>query len=161
MSTKFHQDVDKLLECPVCLEQIKRPKMLPCQHTFCRDPCLFQMIEKKTTRAKKLTIECPICRENCLLGRKIDGRDMITDLNVWKSRALDELPDNLNLKNLLEIRKSQPKLDEATGVFGMYDLKKISDSIRTSHQGPNNSLIFVNMKWYFMQISDTTFCKVL
>ena len=156
MATKFHQDVDKLLECPVCLEQIKRPKMLPCQHTFCRDPCLFQMIEKKTTRAKKLTIECPICRENCLLDGKIG--QLFDNLNVWKSRALDELPDNLNLKNLLEIRKSQPKLDEATGVFGMYDLKKMSDSIRTSHQGPNNSLIFVNMKWYFMQVS---YCKVL
>ena len=142
MSTKFHQDVDKLLECSVCLEQIKRPKMLPCQHTFCRDPCLFQMIEKKTTRAKKLTIECPICRENCLLDGKIG--QLFDNLNVWKSRALDELPDNLNLKNLLEIRKSQPKLDEATGVFGMYDLKEISDSIRTSNQGPNNSLIFVN-----------------
>ena len=142
MATKFHQDVDKLLECPVCLEQIKRPKMLPCQHTFCRDPCLFQMIEKKTTRAKKLTIECPICRENCLLDGKIG--QLFDNLNVWKSRALDELPDNLNLKNLLEIRKSQPKLDEATGVFGMYDLKEISDSIRTSNQGPNNSLIFVN-----------------
>ena len=117
MATKFHQDVDKLLECPVCLEQIKRPKMLPCQHTFCRDPCLFQMIEKKTTRAKKLTIECPICRENCLLDGKIG--QLFDNLTVWKSRALDELPDNLNLKNLLEIRKSQPKLDEAKGVFGM------------------------------------------
>ena len=124
MATKFHQDVDKLLECPVCLEQIKRPKMLPCQHTFCRDTCLFQMIEKKTAKAKKLTIECPICRETCLLGGKIGRRD-IADLNVWKLRALDELPDNLNLKNLLEIRKSQPKVDEATGVFGTYDLKKI------------------------------------
>ena len=139
MATKFHQDVDKLLECPVCLEQIKRPKMLPCQHTLCRFPCLFQMIAKKTTKAKKLTIECPICRGNCTLGGKIGLRYDITDLNVWKSHALNELPDNLYLKNLLEIRKS---LEPHT----------------CSHRGPNNALIFVNMKWYFMEIS---YCKVL
>ena len=119
MANKFHQDVDKLLECPVCLEQIKRPKMLPCQHTFCRFPCLFQMIEKKTTKAKKITIECPICRENCFLGGKIERRD-----------ALDELPDNLNLKNLLEIRKSQSKLDEGTGIMGMYEFDRNPSSMK-------------------------------
>lgn len=29
-----------LLSCSICLETLIRPKALPCQHTFCYDPCL-------------------------------------------------------------------------------------------------------------------------
>ena len=36
-----------------------------------------------------------------------------------KKIALNKLPDNLHMKNLLDIRKSQSKLDESTGVTGM------------------------------------------
>ena len=65
MATKFHQDVDKLLECSVCLEQIKQPKMLTCQHTFCLDPCLIGLVKRSNSKRKKYTVECPICREKC------------------------------------------------------------------------------------------------
>ena len=116
MTTKFHQDVDKLLECSVCLEQIKQPKMLPCQHTFCLDPCLIQITEKDNSKRNKFTVGCPICRKKCSLGA---GSDSIDSIIFWKTHALNKLPDNLHLKNLLDIRKSQAKSDETTGVIGM------------------------------------------
>ena len=114
MATKFHQDVDKLLECSVCLEQIKQPKMLTCQHTFCLDPCLIGLVKQSNSKRKKYTVECPICREKCSFGAGNNSKELF-----WQNSALNCLPDNLYLKNLLEIRKSQPKLNEATGVFGM------------------------------------------
>ena len=33
----------KLLECAICLQRLKIPKMLPCQHTFCEN-CLQNLV---------------------------------------------------------------------------------------------------------------------
>ena len=94
MATKFHQDVDKLLECSVCLEQIKEPKMLTCQHTFCLDPCLIQMTKIKITKKSKFTVECPICRKNYVLP----GHYVICDNHdcIKKIALLNNFPDNLH-----------------------------------------------------------------
>ena len=101
MTTKFQEGVDKLLECPICFEQFNQPKMLKCQHSFCLEPCLKNMA-KSNTRAsakRKYFVECAICRKKCT----------VADLNNF--------PDNLSLKNLIEIRKSGPNpaknVDEA------------------------------------------------
>ena len=82
-------DVDKLLECSICLEQFKQPKMLKCQHTFCFDPCL-QKMAKITRMKKKYQLQCAICREKCAV------------------EELSDFADNLYLKNLLEIRNKPP-----------------------------------------------------
>ena len=97
MATKFQEGVDKLLECPICFEQFNQPKMLKCQHSFCLEPCLKNMAKLNTrtsghTRASakiKIFVECAICRKKC----------SVDDLN--------NLPDNLSLKNLIELRKQQ------------------------------------------------------
>ena len=103
-------DVDKLLECPICLEQLKRPKMLKCQHTFCFDPCL-QKMAKIIARKKKYQLECAICREKCAV------------------EELSDFADNLYLKNLLEIRNNPPKPipndDEKNGLVGKKFLLRI------------------------------------
>ena len=115
MATKFQQDVDQLLECSICLEQIKQPKMLTCQHTFCLDPCLIGMTKRTNSKRNKYIVECPICREKCSFG----AGNSFADNLYGKTCALNNLPENLYLKNLLDIRKSQSKPDEATGVIRM------------------------------------------
>ena len=49
-----------LVECALCLEGYKTPRMLPCQHCFCED-CLKQLISKKSKPGG--TFECPNCRQ--------------------------------------------------------------------------------------------------
>ena len=39
------EGIEKILECPICLEQIKNPKMLPCQHSFCLKNCLENLVD--------------------------------------------------------------------------------------------------------------------
>ena len=83
---RLQDDVDKLLECPVCLDQIKQPKMLRCQHSFCLDPCLRNMVVTVYENGKR-RVKCALCRKNYVIT------------------SLDNIPDNLQMKNLLEIRQ--------------------------------------------------------
>ena len=83
---RLQDDVDKLLECPICLDQIKQPKMLRCQHSFCLDPCLQNMVVSEYANGRK-KIKCAICRKSYVMD------------------SLDTIPDNLQMKNLLEIRQ--------------------------------------------------------
>ena len=49
--------IEQLLRCPICLDRFKRPKLLPCQHTFCKSPCLEGL-----WGGYRRTIRCPECR---------------------------------------------------------------------------------------------------
>ncbi|XP_071803979.1 uncharacterized protein [Asterias amurensis] len=58
------------LECSICSERFKQPKLLECSHSFCYK-CLQQLREKgpSTTR-----LSCPVCRKETLLKENgIDG----------------------------------------------------------------------------------------
>ncbi|XP_066279129.1 uncharacterized protein [Branchiostoma lanceolatum] len=55
-STSLGEQISEELSCSICLEQCTRPKVLPCQHTFCQD-CL-----QDYTRGKK-RFQCPNCRQ--------------------------------------------------------------------------------------------------
>ena len=50
--------MNKLLECSICLERFKKPKMLPCQHNFCMEPCLIGLTDYENDE-----VQCPLCRE--------------------------------------------------------------------------------------------------
>lgn len=51
----------QLLNCGICLERYKAPKVLPCLHTFCQK-CLANYIP-----AESLSVTCPICRQQSIL----------------------------------------------------------------------------------------------
>ncbi|KHJ49322.1 zinc finger, C3HC4 type [Trichuris suis] len=49
--------IEELLTCPICLDRYKNPKVLPCQHSFCLEPCLEGLMD-----AARRTVKCPECR---------------------------------------------------------------------------------------------------
>ncbi|XP_078674717.1 uncharacterized protein LOC144912855 [Branchiostoma floridae x Branchiostoma belcheri] len=51
------------LECTICLEPFKDPKILPCIHTFCKD-CLEKFVAKQSDVKDKFP--CPTCRTDTL-----------------------------------------------------------------------------------------------
>ena len=83
-SLQLENRIAKELECPICLGQIQKPKMLPCQHSFCLDPCLRTLVEDIPNGGK---LKCPICQKKfrCFGG-------------------VDAFPDNLLMKSLLETK---------------------------------------------------------
>ena len=50
-----HQGIEDHLQCPVCIDRLRKPRALPCQHVFCL-PCL-------TIIARGRTVLCPLCRQ--------------------------------------------------------------------------------------------------
>ncbi|CAH1250617.1 USP7 [Branchiostoma lanceolatum] len=53
------------LECTICLEPFKDPKVLPCLHTFCED-CLKKFVAQDKVKNKFL---CPTCRTETVLPK--------------------------------------------------------------------------------------------
>ena len=57
-ASSLADNLAKELECAVCLEQYKEPKVLPCLHSFCKT-CLGGLLNKK---GEVWRIKCPACR---------------------------------------------------------------------------------------------------
>ena len=49
---------DEDLICPVCQDEFKEPKFLPCHHYYCKD-CIQQLV---TRAGPRTPISCPECR---------------------------------------------------------------------------------------------------
>lgn len=54
-----------VLDCPICLETLRKPKYLPCLHTFC-ELCIQSFIDSSITdcvkKKKTISFDCPVCR---------------------------------------------------------------------------------------------------
>jgi len=83
---------DQLLTCCVCLDRYRTPKMLPCQHNYCQEPCMEGLVDYV-----KRQVKCPECRaEHRVPYNGIQG----FPTNVTLQRFIDlhaditgELPD--------------------------------------------------------------------
>ncbi|XP_041366991.1 RING finger protein nhl-1-like [Gigantopelta aegis] len=74
--------IEQLLTCSVCLDRYKTPKLLPCQHTFCQQPCLEGLVDRRTGM-----IRCPECRADHIVPR----------------RGVSGYPNNLTVIGFLEL----------------------------------------------------------
>lgn len=101
---------DEFLQCPMCHERYKWPKLLPCLHSFCR-ACLTHDLEKTTgknlqpqvngasdenvssTKNSKL-YNCSVC--------KADIHISIPSGNNNTDQWADLFPDNTFIQNLIE-----------------------------------------------------------
>eukprot|EP00058_Branchiostoma_floridae_P002396 XP_002587884.1 hypothetical protein BRAFLDRAFT_87271 [Branchiostoma floridae] len=88
LGTQFMEE----LTCSICLELFTRPKMLPCQHTFCQD-CLQDLA------SRKVPLRCPNCRQQVRLP----------------PQGVAGLPDNLMAANMCERLQNQATLSGETG----------------------------------------------
>ncbi|XP_078661260.1 tripartite motif-containing protein 2-like, partial [Branchiostoma floridae x Branchiostoma belcheri] len=87
LGSKIRED----LSCSICLELFTRPKVLPCQHTFCQD-CL------QDHAGRGGTFQCPNCRQKVRLPPK----------------GVASLPDNRLVTSLCEKVQQQATLSGET-----------------------------------------------
>ncbi|KAJ8018423.1 Tripartite motif-containing protein 6 [Holothuria leucospilota] len=68
-----------VLDCPICCERYKNPKMISCGYSFCLDPCLFNLMQSSSP-------SCPLCRNT---------------IQLPSSGKVEDLPTNLALKSMV------------------------------------------------------------
>ncbi|CAH1233909.1 TRIM2 [Branchiostoma lanceolatum] len=91
-SSSLESEFGEELKCSICLELFTRPKVLPCQHTFCQD-CL------QDHAGWGGTFQCPNCRQQVGLPRQ----------------GVAGLPDNLMAANMCERLQKQTTISGDQG----------------------------------------------
>jgi len=91
MAAKQMKKVTGHLACPICCELYKKPKYLPCYHSYC-EVCLTKLQEKS---ADKSSIACPECRKTSLVS----------------AGGVKELPNNFFINRLLDEIALQRKVE--------------------------------------------------
>ena len=109
MATSLEIDISEQIKCPICLERLKEPKILPCQHTYCLE-CLEEVAKLNDPN----TVDCPECRR---------------EYKVPHVSGVKGFPDNRLMKFLLEKEKSVPKF------FRSFSLKRSLSSPPTLSPG--------------------------
>ncbi|XP_071804494.1 uncharacterized protein [Asterias amurensis] len=128
------------LECPICSERFKQPKLLECSHSFCLE-CLQQLRENRSSTTR---LSCPVCRKETLLKQNgIDG--LKAD---FKTSSLIEAIEKqeIQLKQLLEkevVTKCSKHTDKDLTMF-CNNCKKLICTTCISKDHQSHSLIEIN-----------------
>ena len=80
---RIHRRISDLSTCPICLEDIRNAKALPCLHTFCLQ-CLKDYWNDKAAGQR---VVCPVCRN---------------PLHI-PANGLESLPNNYFVQSLMEV----------------------------------------------------------
>lgn len=90
--------------CSICLNSYKKPKTLPCDHSFCEE-CLKLHTQQTLERCQgALQIRCPLCRHKISMDL---GSNQRFDLETWV-RGLPSDPLLESLLSTIHIHESKP-----------------------------------------------------
>ncbi|CAH1242928.1 TRIM2 [Branchiostoma lanceolatum] len=106
---------DDFLECQICLQSYRRPKVLSCLHTFCQE-CLELLIKRQE---KQHELECPTCRTKTELP----------------GSGVAALKDNFfveSLKDTVKLNKTAREM-EGAGVTGISHPPDRAEGSQASH----------------------------
>jgi SNF2 family DNA or RNA helicase len=135
LANEEEQEEEEDSECPICIDEVVEPTILPCGHVFCYD-CIQEM-----TRVKR---QCPLCKQ-VIKGDLIKVADKDTKKTEEKK---DDLIEKYGVKTgtlIRLVRKIIANKDNNVIIFSQYDfmLKLVSDSL--SQNGVNNSFVKGNV----------------
>ena len=74
------QDLQREVTCSLCLDVLQDPKLLSCDHVFCKSPCL----ENLARRSVDDSISCPECRAITVVPGKLSSLRTACHINRLK-----------------------------------------------------------------------------
>ena len=149
-------DLKSLVNCAICLSDLKKPKSLACLHTFCAS-CLKGFVKQSTRRHSRKCIECPLCRDKTSLPeRGVDGlksnfylEALIESVQVsekspfnFKGKKLDKDPEAALQVVKHKIKLLTNKLDRGEKELRQY-VKRKDEVIRKIKDNKRISLKYV------------------
>ena len=84
-------ELEALLECPICMERIKEPRSLPCFHNFCKT-CLDKYVKGLRDGKNIETFPCPTCR---------------SEFTLKSNENVEGMAGNYFIRNMLEVMTLQ------------------------------------------------------
>jgi len=78
-------EFEEVLTCCMCFEEYRNPKVLPCQHTYCMEPCMVSLIDYPRN-----ILKCPECRRE----------------HSIPYQGVHTFPTNVTIQRLLESKKN-------------------------------------------------------
>ncbi|XP_076791867.1 breast cancer type 1 susceptibility protein isoform X5 [Arvicanthis niloticus] len=99
--------MQKILECPICLELIKEPVSTKCDHIFCKF-CMLKLLDQKKGPSK-----CPLCK-NEITKRSLQGSPRFSQLVEELLRITDafELDTGMQFANGFSFSKKKNNSSE-------------------------------------------------
>ncbi|XP_028636496.1 breast cancer type 1 susceptibility protein [Grammomys surdaster] len=99
--------MQKILECPICLELIKEPVSTKCDHIFCKF-CMLKLLDQKKGPSK-----CPLCK-NEITKRSLQGSTRFSQLVEELLRIIDafELDTGMQFANGFSFSKKKNNSSE-------------------------------------------------
>ena len=86
-TSEIHAELERLIECPICIDTFTDPVALPCMHTFCAK-CIKQYVDTSDNdEGETRKFNCPTCRRH---------------VDIPEGGA-ERLPKNLFVNNLTEV----------------------------------------------------------
>ncbi|KAK7110489.1 E3 ubiquitin-protein ligase TRIM56-like isoform X2 [Littorina saxatilis] len=81
---------ERLLQCPVCMDEFHDPRLLPCHHTMCKE-CINRLLISSTSGRM---FRCPQCRRDVCVPR---GGIAELPVNFFVRSLQDELGDEVEV----------------------------------------------------------------
>ena len=93
----MNDTVKSILECAICIEELRDPKTLPCNHSFCKR-CLADILKSKyvkkdgslLTPTKATSIPCPTCKAQSQGFRSLDDINTMFIINQLLDAQMKE-----------------------------------------------------------------------
>jgi len=128
MAEELLQALTEEVRCHICLDLYDDPRVLECQHSFCRD-CAFQMRKNSVGRS---FIECPLCRHVTFLGASgVNG--------LKKSHNLANIADKLRSTPIPDKTSGNQNIAPATFDYPIVNAPAPPPAIQPNHASSNNA----------------------
>ncbi|KAK3576100.1 hypothetical protein CHS0354_032224 [Potamilus streckersoni] len=114
-----------LLECTICLDIFKMPKVLPCGHTYCAS-CLQSHINSKLTQngTRQSSFPCPVCRASTAPPDPTISADKWAELFPVNSMAASLLDLKVDIPSEKRCDLCLKRKKETSAVFYCRECKK-------------------------------------
>lgn len=109
------EQFEQLLTCAICLDRYRNPKLLPCQHSFCMEPCMDGLVDYVRRQVK-----CPECRAEHRIPYQVRG---LFNPPGFLSNFFRRVKKRKEKKKFVERRRSEKK-KKRKDVFKFVEGKK-------------------------------------